>query len=121
MFVKRTFVALVSLLIASSVSANKKKCEKACIKEYDPICARSKTGEFKEFGNTCTFEIAVCSELHLHWPASNSPCEDPKKNCEKACTAKFDPVCARSKQVNSKPYLLWQKSQQGSMRRSKEK
>ncbi|KAG0013249.1 hypothetical protein BGZ81_001151 [Podila clonocystis] len=128
MLVKRTFVVLVSFLVTSSVSANKKRCEKACTKEYDPICARSKTGDLKEFGNTCTFEIAVCSEPYLRWEAVNKgPCEDPKK-CEKACTTEYDPICARSKSgelkefgnactfeiaVCSEPYLRWQEANKG--------
>lgn len=129
MIVKHTFVALVSLLVASSVLANKKRCEMACTKEYDPICAISKTGEFKEFGNTCTFEIAVCSEPYLRWQEVNKgPCQDPKKDCEKACTTEYDPVCARSKigelkefsnacalevAVCSEPNLRWQEANKG--------
>jgi hypothetical protein len=129
MLVKHTFVVLVSFLVVSSVLANKKRCEKACTKVYDPICARSKTGELKEFGNTCTFEIAVCSEPYLRWQEANKgPCEDPKKKCEKACTKEYNPTCARSKTgelkefgnpcmfeiaVCSEPYLRWQEVNKG--------
>ncbi|KAF9334099.1 hypothetical protein BG006_002719 [Podila minutissima] len=123
MLVKYTLAVLASFLVASSVSANKKRCEKACTLEYDPICARSKTGDLEEFGNTCAFEIAVCSEPYLDWQAvSKGPCEDLKK-CGKMCTKEYNPICARSKTgelkefgnpcmfdiaVCSEPYLDWQ-------------
>lgn len=82
MLVKLTSIILVSFLVNSSVSANKKNCEKACTTEYDPICAQSKTGEHKEFSNTCIFEIAVCSEPYLHWQEVNKgPC-DSNQNTE---------------------------------------
>ncbi|KAG0076544.1 hypothetical protein BGZ93_009260 [Podila epicladia] len=124
MLVKYTVAALASFLVASSVSANKKSCEKACTMEYSPICARSKTGKLKEFGNTCIFEIALCSEPYLDWQlVIKGPCDDLKKKCEKACTKEYNPICARSNTgelkefgnpciydiaVCSEPYLGWQ-------------
>ncbi|KAF9307004.1 hypothetical protein BGZ74_001125 [Mortierella antarctica] len=104
MLIEYTFAVLASFLVASSVSANKKSCEKACTLEYDPICARSKTGELKEFGNTCAFEIAVCSEPYLDWQAvSKGPCDDLKK-CKKMCTKEYNPICAISKNGELKEF-----------------
>jgi len=70
-------------------------CEKACTREYAPICAADGDGEFTTYANTCAFEIALCKNNRLK-KVNLEDCNLEEKNtklCEKACPRHYKPVC----------------------------
>ncbi|KAF9196419.1 hypothetical protein BGZ50_000420 [Haplosporangium sp. Z 11] len=79
-----------------------KKCNTLCFRNLDPVCGRNDKGEFKEFGNPCTFESYNClnpTNIFAETTLSNcrkpTPAAAPKK-CNNFCFGDRDPVCGRN-------------------------
>ncbi|KAG0015628.1 hypothetical protein BGZ81_011589 [Podila clonocystis] len=65
-------------------------CPKACTKEYSPVCGVNAAGEYKVFGNECTFKSHNCENpTALFNFANKGKCAE----CPKACTKEYAPVC----------------------------
>ncbi|KAF9322981.1 hypothetical protein BG006_001906 [Podila minutissima] len=67
------------------------ECPKACTKEYAPVCGVNAAGEYKVFGNECTFKIYNCEN-----PTALFTFENKGQCCPKGCNKMYRPVCAAS-------------------------
>ncbi|KAG0339558.1 hypothetical protein BG000_001854, partial [Podila horticola] len=67
------------------------ECPKACTREYAPVCGVSAAGEYKVFGNECTFKSHNCEN-----PTALFVFENKGNCCPKGCNKMYRPVCAAS-------------------------
>ncbi|XP_044743122.1 ovoinhibitor-like [Chrysoperla carnea] len=73
-------------------------CPSVCTFEYKPVCGMDNTGNYRTFGNKCTFEIEQCNNRGAEWRIiGHHECRLKQSNdvveCPKKCTREFMPVC----------------------------
>ncbi|KAF9087274.1 hypothetical protein BGX29_000910 [Mortierella sp. GBA35] len=70
-------------------------CNKACTKDYRPVCAKLQSGETKTFGNKCTMDVFQCEnpteKVEL---VANTACPAAPV-CNKVCNKMYAPVCVK--------------------------
>ncbi|KAF9101228.1 hypothetical protein BGX29_005864 [Mortierella sp. GBA35] len=86
-------------------------CNKACTKDYRPVCAQIQGGETQTFGNTCEMNVYKCEhpteKVEL---VANGVCPAaPQKRadapvCNKACNKLYAPVCAKLQSGETKTF-----------------
>ncbi|KAG0201151.1 hypothetical protein BGX28_005946 [Mortierella sp. GBA30] len=95
-----------------------KKCNKACVRMYEPVCAQFQSGSNKTFGNSCELSVYQCehpteavvtsssgtcdaSAEEVKEAENNVNTEATIKKCNKACTLDYNPVCAQFQKGHS--------------------
>ncbi|KAG0274155.1 hypothetical protein BGZ95_010052 [Linnemannia exigua] len=80
-------------------------CNKACTREYRPVCAKLQSGETQTFGNKCTLDVFNCE--HPNEKAefvTASACPAAPVVCKKACNKMYAPVCAKLQSGETKTF-----------------
>ncbi|ORZ04207.1 hypothetical protein BCR41DRAFT_363034 [Lobosporangium transversale] len=71
-------VALVALIMPSSVQTAPTKCPHSCITIYDPVCAKSTlTGVMRTFGNPCELNKYNCMHPNSYVFVYKGVCFEP--------------------------------------------
>ncbi|KAF9085649.1 hypothetical protein BGX23_009496 [Mortierella sp. AD031] len=90
-------VASMTVLSAMAASIPKPKCDKACTKEYDPVCGMLPSGEYKTFSNLCRYEVDNCKHYDQIKLLFEGECPEPPPTLSdgnRGCSDIYQPVCA---------------------------
>ncbi|KAF9122473.1 hypothetical protein BGW39_009721 [Mortierella sp. 14UC] len=81
-------------------------CNKACTREYRPVCAKLMSGETRTFGNKCTLDVFNCEnpKEKAEFIASTECPSTPAPVCNKACPYIYKPVCGKLQSGESKTF-----------------
>ncbi|KAF9929256.1 hypothetical protein FBU30_001738 [Linnemannia zychae] len=107
-----TLMAIALTAISSVKAIPTVACPETCKMIYHPLCVVLPSNELMTFGNACMLQMYKCKhpkdQLTI---VSNSTCEnitidksDVAPHCDAECSAVFEPVCAHSKNGNTRTF-----------------
>ncbi|KAF9095458.1 hypothetical protein BGX29_009035 [Mortierella sp. GBA35] len=71
-------------------------CNKACTRDYKPVCVKFSSGETRQFSNTCLFEVYKCEHPKDKVKSvAKRECPKPPPVCDGICPDIYAPVCAK--------------------------